>query len=113
MKEFVCIICPKGCRLKIDDDLKVTGNLCPRGIAYARAEVTNPVRTITSTVRVKNRQGKLLSIKTSTPAPKEKMFAIIEELNRLQVLAPIKIGDVVLRNILGLNVDIIATKNID
>lgn len=113
MKEFICIVCPKGCRLKIDDNLNVTGNLCQRGVAYARAEITNPVRTITSTVRVKNRKATLVSIKTSLPAPKEKMFEIMKELNHLQVLAPIQIGDILLKNILGLKIDIVATKNID
>jgi len=113
MKEMICICCPRGCHLSIDDDLKVTGNLCPKGEAYARAEVTNPVRIVTSTVRVKNRIDTVVSVKTVPAAPKGRMFEIIDEINKVGVNAPIKIGDVVIKNVLGLSVDIVATKNIE
>ena len=113
MKEFTCIICPRGCHLTIDDNLNVTGNSCPRGKDYAISEVTNPVRTVTSSIRVKNRDDFLVSVKTSGPIPKGKMFLLMEEIDKLSVDAPTKIGDVVIKDILGLGVDIIITKNID
>ena len=113
MKEFTCIICPRGCHLTIDDNQNVTGNFCIRGKQYAISEITNPVRTITSSVRVNNRDDLLVSVKTSGAIPKGKIFAVMEEINKLSVSAPTHIGDVVKSNILGLGVDIIITKNIE
>ena len=113
MKEFTCIICPRGCRLKVDDQMNVTGNTCPRGKQYAISELTNPVRTITSSVRVSNRDDLLASVKTSGSIPKGKIFEVMDEINKLEVEAPTRIGQVVKANILGLGVDILVTKNID
>ena len=113
MKEFTCIICPRGCSLSVDDNMNVTGNTCPRGKQYAISELTNPVRTITSSVRVNNREDLLVSVKTSGNIPKGKIFEVMEEINKLSVSAPTRIGDVVKANILGLGVDIVITKNID
>ena len=112
MKELTCIICPRGCRLTIDDKMNVTGNFCPRGKEYAISELTNPVRTITSSIRVLNREDTLVSIKTSGPIPKEKIFDVMEEINKIGVNAPTNIGDIAKKDILGLGVDIIITKNI-
>ena len=113
MKEFTCIICPRGCHLVVDDSMNVTGNTCPRGKEYAISELTNPVRTITSSVRVSNREDLLVSVKTSGSIPKGKIFEVMDEINKLSVEAPTHIGDVVKENILGLGVDILVTKNID
>ncbi|MCF0108352.1 MAG: DUF1667 domain-containing protein [Bacilli bacterium] len=113
MEKLTCIICPRGCRLFIDNDLNVTGNICQRGKNYAISELTNPVRTLTSTVRVTNRENTLVSIKTSAPVPKGKIFDVMEEIDKLSVEAPTHIGDVVKKDILGLGVDILVTKNID
>ena len=113
MKELTCIVCPRGCRLKIDDDMNVFGNACPRGEKYAIQELTNPTRTVTSSIRVTNRPYTLVSVKTDQPIPKDKMFEVMEEINKLTVEAPTKIGDIVKKNILDLGADIIITKNID
>ena len=112
-KSFVCIVCPRGCMLTIDDELNVTGNTCKRGEDYAKAEVTNPVRTITSSVRVINREDQLVSVKTSQPIPKGRIKDVMEEINKVKVNAPTHIGDVVIKNVLGLDSDIIITKKID
>ena len=113
MKELTCIVCPRGCRLKVDDDMNVFGNACPRGEKYAIQELTNPTRTVTSSIRVTNRPYTLVSVKTDQPIPKDKMFEVMEEINKLTVEAPTKIGDIVKKNILDLGADIIITKNID
>ena len=113
MKELTCIVCPRGCRLKVDDNMEVTGNACPRGKIYAVNELTNPTRTITSSIRVSNRPYTLVSVKTSCPVPKGKMFEVMEEINKLSVEAPTRVGQVVKKGILGLEADIIITKNID
>ena len=113
MKELTCIVCPRGCRLKIDENMNVTGNACPRGPKYAINELTNPVRTVTSSIRVSNRPYTLVSVKTDNPIPKDKMFEVMKEIDKLSVEAPTRIGQVVKENILGLGSNIIITKNID
>lgn len=113
MKEFTCIICPRGCHLVVDDNMNVTGNTCPRGKEYAISELTNPVRSITSSIRVNNREDLLVSVKTSGQIPKGKIFEVMEEINKLSVSAPTHIGDIAKKNILGLGVDILITKEIE
>ena len=113
MKELTCIVCPRGCRLTIDDNLNVTGNFCPRGAQYAKDELTNPKRMITSFVRVKNRKDTVVSVKTSSSVPKGMIFDVMNEISKIGVDAPTHIGDVVIKNVLGTGADIIITKNID
>jgi len=112
-REFTCIICPRGCHLSIDENLEVTGNTCIRGKQYAINEVTNPVRTVTSSIRISNREDTLVSVKTSNPIPKGKIFEVMAEINKISVPAPVRIGDVVIKNVLGLESDIVITKNKD
>ena len=113
MKELTCIVCPRGCRLVIDDELNVTGNSCPRGAIYAKDELTNPKRMITSIMRVKNRKDTVVSVKTSTSIPKGMIFEVMEEINNVGVDAPTHIGDVAIKDVLGTGADIIITKNIE
>ena len=82
MKEFVCIECPKGCRLTIDDDLNVTGNTCPRGKTYAINEVTCPKRIVTSLIKTKNM---IYPCKTSGEVPKEKVFDCLNEIGKIKL----------------------------
>ena len=113
-KELICISCPNGCHLKVDAEAnKVTGNTCPRGAEYGINEVTHPVRVITSTVKVKNGQIPVVPVKTKTPIPKELNFKCMEEINKATIVAPINIGDIVITNILGTGVDIVATRNVE
>ena len=113
MKELTCIVCPRGCRLHVDGDMNVTGNFCPRGKEYAISELTHPVRTITTSIRVNNRPYTLVSVKTSGAVPKDKIFDVMKEIDTLETSAPTRIGDVVKENILGLGINIVITKNID
>ena len=114
-RDFVCIVCPRGCSLSIDlDTLEVTGNSCKRGEVYAKNEVTNPTRTITTSVRVTNRKDTLVSVKTTNPVPKGKIMEVMKVINKVGVKAPTHIGDIVIKDVLGLEgVDIVITKNID
>lgn len=112
MKELICIVCPKGCHLKIDEenDYKVTGNGCERGAVYGRKELTNPTRVLTTTVKIDGAIIPRLPVKTDGDIPKQELFRAMEEINHITVKAPIKRGDVVLNNLLGLSVNVIATK---
>ena len=113
MKKFICIECPKGCHLTIDDDLNVTGNTCLRGKTYAINEVTCPKRIVTSTVVIKSKLVSRLPVMTENEIPKEKLFDIVKELSNVRLEAPIKCRDVVIENVCGTGVNIIATRTID
>ena len=112
MKELICITCPRGCHLTVDDNLNVSGNFCPRGEAYAKAELTHPVRTLTSTVVIKSELENRVPVKTNNPLPKEFIAKAMEEINKARLVAPVHIGDVVIKNIFDTGVDIVVTKNI-
>lgn len=113
IKELICISCPMGCHLKVDVENKtVEGNTCKRGVIYGINEITNPVRVITSTVKVNEGELPVLPVKTKEPVPKDMNFRIMEALKGIQVEAPIKVGDIIVENILDTGTDIIATRNI-
>ena len=93
--------------------MSVTGNTCKRGDEYARAEVTNPTRTITSTVPVLGGEIAMLPVKTRTGVPKDKIFECVHALRNITINAPVETGEVVLHNVAGTGVDIIATKSVN
>ena len=112
-RTLTCIICPRGCTVCAQitsNGAKVTGNACPRGEEYAINECTNPVRTVTATVRVSNRDNTMVSVKTSTPVSKNSMMTVMECLRKTSVVAPVHIGDVILHDVCG--ADIIITKDV-
>jgi len=113
MKEFICIECPKGCHLSIDDNLNVTGNTCIRGKNYAINEVTCPKRVITSTVILKSEIISRLPVMSEQEIPKEKMFDVIAALNKVVVKAPVKCRDIIVKDVCGTGVNIIATRTIE
>jgi CxxC motif-containing protein len=112
VKELICIVCPKGCRLQVDDNMNVTGNGCPRGIVYGKAEILNPTRLLSSTVKIKSEFLSRLPVATSGEIPKGRIFEVMDLINRLEVKAPIKLRDVIVKDILGLGVDLIATRSV-
>ena len=113
MREFICIECPKGCHLKIDDDLNVTGNTCIRGKNYAINEVTNPKRMVTSTVKIESQLVERLPVITEFEIPKGMMFDVVKALNNVTVKAPVKIHDIIVENVCNTGVNIIATRTIE
>lgn len=118
-RNLTCIGCPMGCALTVEytpgdkDSIKVTGYTCQRGLKYAIDEVTNPTRTVTGTIRVSNRKNLVVSVKTKDPIAKDRIDAVAEKLKKIDVAAPVKIGDVALANIENTGVDLVITKNID
>ena len=115
--EMVCIKCPVGCKLKIlmDENNKIeeiTGFKCPRGKEYAIQEILNPKRIIPTNVKVLNGDLEIVSVKTSCEIPKEKISEIMGFVKTLKVEAPVNIGQVIAKNILGTEADLVATKNI-
>lgn len=114
-RELTCIGCPLGCAVAVEIEengqiANVTGNTCKRGDDYARKEVSNPTRIVTSTVRVEGGTSDMVSVKTKTDIPKNKIFACMEGLKGICVKAPVHIGDIIVENIAGTGVDVVATK---
>ncbi|WP_353894110.1 DUF1667 domain-containing protein [Proteinivorax hydrogeniformans] len=116
-KEMICIVCPKGCNLKVirdkktDNGYKVYGNLCPRGVEYGIKEVTSPTRIITSTVKISEAHLRRLPVKTDKPIPKGKIKECMKVINSLEISAPVKAGDVLVENVLSTGSNIIATRS--
>ncbi|MBU1144117.1 MAG: DUF1667 domain-containing protein [Firmicutes bacterium] len=111
MKKMTCIVCPVGCHLVIDDGLHVTGNRCPKGEHYALIEMKDPKRMLTTTVRTNSFINPRLPVKTNHPIPKKLLFQALSKINEVIISKDVKIGDVIIHNILETHVDIIATKS--
>ncbi|MBO5879630.1 MAG: DUF1667 domain-containing protein [Clostridia bacterium] len=112
-RELTCIVCPRGCQLSVsldgDEVISVSDNICKRGADYAQSECTSPTRTVTTTVRCES--GRVISVKTGAPVPKNKVFEVMKEVNNTVAPNGLKIGDVVIKNVAGTGVDILATSN--
>jgi CxxC motif-containing protein len=127
-KELICIVCPKGCVLKVKapsggcgitgaeasgiTEADVSGHRCKRGPAYAINECTNPLRTLTTTVRVIGGKQPLVSVKSAAPLPKGLLFDCMAVINSHAAQAPIRVGDILVKNILNTGIDIVSTSNI-
>lgn len=114
-REITCIVCPKGCQMlvsNIDGQYIVEGNSCIRGAKYSVDEVTSPKRMITSTVRLEGAYLNMLPVKTSVSVPKDLVFEIMNILSTIKITAPVKVGDIIVKNILDTGVDIVSTKTI-
>lgn len=112
-RNLTCIVCPIGCDIKVDfcdgKVISVVGNTCPRGKAYAESEVTNPVRTVTTTV--KTQCGKVVPVKTLTPIAKEKIFEAMKIINNAKPCLPICAGDVIIEDVFGAK--LVATQSVE
>lgn len=116
--EIICIMCPLGCTLEVEqipgqDEYRVRGQQCKRGKVYAIDEFTNPTRMVTSTVAICKAPLSRLPVKTSQPVPKELIFKCMEQIAAVEVIPPVKAGDVLISNLLGTGVDLVATRSVD
>ena len=128
-RTLTCIICPNGCELEVaweyvtdtgtpenvlgePCNITVTGNKCPRGVEYAEQELKNPMRTIASSVKLTNGTMPLVSVRLTGPIPKAKIMDVMEVIRTASAQAPVRIGDVIIRDVLELGVDVIATRNV-
>ncbi len=115
-REFTCIVCPMGCNLhvtEVDGEIKVSGNNCFRGEKYAKQEILAPMRNISSTVRVVGGFINLCPVKTKTEIHKEKIFEVMKEIDKCQVDAPVRMGQIIIENAAGTGVDIVACRDVD
>ena len=115
-KEITCIVCPIGCKIQVKTDGKhleiCVGQKCKKGIEYARSEALDPRRMLTSSILVKNGEWPLVSVKSSKPIPKNKVFDVLKEIKKSSIKAPVSLGQTVIKNVSGTKIDIITTKSI-
>jgi CxxC motif-containing protein len=116
-REFTCILCPRGCGIAVEvEDGKIgsiTGNYCPKGREYVTQEVTAPMRGLTTSILVEGGELPLASVRLNRMIPKERIFDAMAEIRRIKKRAPVKEGEVVLADILGLGADLIVTKTVE
>jgi CxxC motif-containing protein len=114
IKKITCIECPTGCRLTVGAEsskvIKVAGNECPKGEAYAVSEIENPARILTSAVLCQGLGLKMVSVRTDRPIPKSRIFEAMEEIKRIRVNKSLSAGDIIVKNFMGLEVNLIATR---
>ncbi|MFH0887397.1 MAG: DUF1667 domain-containing protein [bacterium] len=115
VKEITCIDCPKGCKLIVETDgkyvIKLSGNECDKGEAYAKQEIENPERILATTVLAQGLDIKMIPVRTNKPIPKDKIFAVMGVVRGIRVRKPVRVGDIVLENVLGLGADVVATRD--
>lgn len=116
-KEMICIVCPMSCHLNVKMEnhqiTEITGNSCPRGAKYAKEELLEPKRIVTSTVVLKNARLTRLPVSTSAPIPKNKIKDVMKQINKLKVKAPVKRNDILIENVCRTGVSIIATRSFE
>lgn len=116
MKEFTCIVCPNSCLITVEegpDGLVITGNTCKRGEDFARSEYTSPTRMLTSTVKLTGARLPRVPVKTDAEVPKSKVLECQQALTAICVGAPVKCGDVIVKNICGTGADVVATRTME
>ncbi|HNZ63704.1 MAG TPA: DUF1667 domain-containing protein [Bacillota bacterium] len=115
MKEYICVVCPRGCHLSVDEenDYAVSGNSCLRGEAYGRGEAKHPTRIVTSTVRVRSAVHPRCPVKTDKPIGKEDMGEAIRLLDEVELIPPVRRGDIVIASLFGSGTNFISTRDID
>jgi len=116
-REFICIICPNGCRISVEYEgtniKNITGDECPKGKDYVKNEITNPLRVFTGSVLVENGDFSLVSVKTPAPVLKKYLKEIGEITHGIKVEAPVEIGQTIASNLLNENINLIATRKIE
>ena len=114
--KMICVICPVGCSLMVTHKgktlIKVEGHQCKKGLDYAKAELTNPQRVVTSTVNVHGGIHPLVPVYTAAPVPKQLIFNLLNALRRVQIEAPVGMGQVVLKDALGTGIDVLASRDL-
>lgn len=112
MKEMICIVCPRGCHLSVDEQtLEVKNNSCPRGAEYGKNEMTSPMRTITGSVSIRGGIHRKLAVRTDKPIPKGMMFDVMDMLHSCIVYSPVKRGQVIIQNVCNTGANIIASRD--
>ena len=113
-KNLICIVCPIGCRLTAagnPDDLNVSGNRCKKGIAYAHDEITNPMRMVCTTVKIKGGLHAVIPVKTDKAIPEKYKLEVVKAINNIELKSPVKMGDIIISDLFGTGVNIVAERD--
>lgn len=117
LRNYTCIICPNGCEIEIEEAdgkiIWVEGAICEKGKNYVQQELTHPMRTIATTVLVRNGELSQTSVRLTKAIPKENIFDVMNEIKKVKLQAPVKVGDIAIKNVLGLDSDVIVTKPVE
>lgn len=122
VREFTCIMCPQGCDITVEftesqgkkpEILQVQGNKCPKGKEYVTQEIVNPMRNIATSILVEGGELPLASVRLTKPIPKNRIFDVMAEIRRVHVPAPVREGDIVIHDCLGLGSDVMVTKTVE
>ncbi len=115
-KEITCITCPAGCRLEVTlqgRSIRVRHNECKKGIEFASEEIFNPTRMFTTTIGIESKKVRRLAVRTRTPAPKNRIREMVAEVKKVKVSAPVKMGQVIIKDLLGTGVDVVASSTVE
>jgi len=113
-KKLICVVCPVGCRMQVSgtvEDLQVTGNVCEKGITYAYDEITNPLRMVCTTAKITGGIHHVIPVRTDKPIPDKYKLEVVKEVNKLTLTSPVKMGDVIIPDIFGTGVNIVAERH--
>jgi len=111
---LICIVCPVGCRLTVTgtaDNMHVSGHSCPKGVDYAHDEITNPVRMVCTTVRIKGAMHRVVPVRTHSAIADRYKLEVVKEANKIELTSPVKMGDVIISDLFGTGVNLIATRD--
>ena len=114
-KSLICITCPMGCRLNVSgtiDDLQVTGGLCPKGDKYAYDEITNPLRMVCTTVKIKGGLHPVIPVKTDKAIPDKYKLEVVKAVKDITLTSPVKMGDVIIPDLFGTGVNIVTERDL-
>jgi CxxC motif-containing protein len=113
---LTCILCPAGCELEVFDQgdrLEVRGNECDKGIGFAESEIRHPLRNLATSVPLQGTEARMVSVRLSGPVPRERIFPVLEAIAGLRPEAPVRRGQVLIPDVLGTGVDVIATRTLE
>ena len=113
-RDLVCIVCPIGCRLHVsgtETDLIVTGNTCKKGVVYAHDEITNPVRMVCTTVKIKGGIHPVMPVKTDKAIPDKYKLDVVQAVHGIELTSPVKMGDIIISDLFGTGVNLVAERN--
>lgn len=118
-KKIRCILCPEGCPMQAEYEagskkiISLKGYNCKKGVKFAESEITNPLRTLTTTISIDSGVFQRLPVRSNTPAPKEKIASMVKAAKQIRAKVPVKMGEVIVADILGTGVDIISSATVD
>ncbi len=115
-KDIICTVCPMGCVIHVEGENGVINSIegfsCPRGKKYGENEFISPVRILTSTAKIKGAKTPLVAVRSKAPVPKDKLFDCMAEIRKLELTAPVKRGDILIKDICSTGVDIISSADV-